>query len=30
MPFTISNLRPFKKLVRKNIQEYVQEAETFK
>ena len=30
MPFTTSNLRPFKKLVSKNIQEYVQEAKTFK
>ena len=30
MPFTIPNLRPFEKLVSKNIQEYVQEAETFK
>ena len=29
MPFKISNLRPFKKLVSKNIGEYVQEAETF-
>ena len=30
MPFTTSNLRPFKKLVSKNIQEYVKEPETFK